>query len=170
MAATVSTMTRRRLLAVTGATAAASFAGCTYLADEMADRVLGEVTVFNATDRRVAGSIAIEDPAGETVLDEPFDLTPEDDEAPDAAGGDDSDGVEVNEPEGTWDDVWTEAGPYEVTVELDESVEDTDAATASVEIEDPEEDMLAIPIGAEDRDDPIDFVVAQRFSEFQSDE
>ncbi|OAQ51324.1 hypothetical protein HTG_17455 [Natrinema mahii] len=129
--------------------------------DFVGDRLLEQVNVFNETDRRVAGSIAVVDPAGETALDETFDLAPSDsgdDEG--AASGDDEQSVAV------YDDVWGEAGAYEATVELTGTdIDGQSQASETVTIDDPDEQLLGVALGSETVDEPIGFRVGESLSE-----
>lgn len=106
---------RRTFIAAGSATALASLAGCSAVADFLADMALQEVNVFNGADESVSGTIEVVDPDGETVLEETFDLDaePEDDESD-----------ENTEATAQYDDVWTDAGDYEVTVALDDPLEE----------------------------------------------
>jgi hypothetical protein len=64
------TLTRRRVLVAGGAAGVAALAGCSGTIDLELDDVL----ISNDSDHGVSGSITIQDPADETVLDETFDL------------------------------------------------------------------------------------------------
>lgn len=126
--------------------------------DFVGDRLLEQVNVFNETDRRVAGSITVVDPAGETALDETFDLAPSD------AGNDsNSDG---DQSVAVYDDVWGEAGSYEATVELpDTEIDGRSRASETVTIDDPDEQLLGVALGSEEVDEPIGFRVGKSLSD-----
>ncbi|ADB59131.1 hypothetical protein Htur_0230 [Haloterrigena turkmenica DSM 5511] len=108
-------LSRRTFIAAGSATALASLAGCSAVADFLADMALQEVNVFNGADESVSGTIEVVDPDGETVLEETFDLDAE----PEDDGSD-----ENTEATAQYDDVWTDAGDYEVTVALDDPLEE----------------------------------------------
>ncbi|WP_226039982.1 hypothetical protein [Natrinema sp. DC36] len=102
---------RRTFIAAGSTTALVSLAGCSAIADFLADMALQEVNVFNGADQSVSGSIEIVDPDDETVLEETFDLEEEPEE--------DEETGDSNEALAQYDDVWTATGDYEVTVALD---------------------------------------------------
>ncbi|WP_339105180.1 hypothetical protein [Haloterrigena salinisoli] len=108
-------LSRRTFVAAGSATALVSLAGCSAVADFLADMALQEVNVFNGADQSVSGTIEVVDPDDETVLEETFDLEapPEDDESD-----------ENTEATVQYDDVWTGTGDYEVTVALDDPLEE----------------------------------------------
>lgn len=81
------------------------------------------------------------------MLDEPFDLVPA--EASDA--GDDEKNAAV-----TYDDVWTDAGAYEVSIELGNTdIEGTTGTSETVSIADTEAEMLGSTLGPEAGDEAI---------------
>ncbi|MFC5136562.1 MULTISPECIES: hypothetical protein [Haloferacaceae] len=151
---------RRRFLAVCGAGLLGGTAGCTAVVDHLADIALGDVNLFNETDTVLTGTVTLVDPSDETVLSESFELPPDtDDEETDEEN--DEDGVKA------YEDVWTETGTYEASIELDESeVQGESTASASISIDDTSEEMLAIAFGAEEFDDAIGFTVGKSLSEF----
>lgn len=102
--------------------------------------------------------MTVADPAGETVLSEPFELPP----ASDEGGSDEEDGVTA------YEDVWTASGEYEASVDLDDGseVEGEAAASASITIDDTDEEMLAVAFGMGGSDEPIEFTVGESLSEF----
>lgn len=150
--------TRRGVLAAAAALPITGTAGCTTVADWIADHALGEVNLFNETDDRVHGRIEILAPDDEVVLEERFELGPQTDD--DGDGEDDA--VE------SYDDVWQASGEYDVAVELDEGFEvgGESSAEATVEIDDPDEEMLGVPFGVPEFDGGIGFAVAESWSEF----
>ncbi|NUC73824.1 hypothetical protein HTZ84_16200 [Haloterrigena sp. SYSU A558-1] len=106
---------RRTFIAAGSATALASLAGCSAVADFLADMALQEVNVFNGADESVSGTIEVVDPDDETVLEETFDLE---------ASSEDDESDENTEATAQYDDVWTDSGDYEVTVALDDPLEE----------------------------------------------
>jgi hypothetical protein len=147
--------TRRRFLAASGATLVAATAGCSALADFVGDQVLDEVNVFNQTDRSITGSIEVVGPGSETALDDTFDLisaTP--------------DGEEDGSNVAAYGDVWTETGSYEVRVSFEGTeIDGTSQASDTVTIQDTDEEMLGIALGAESEEEPIAFRVGESFTE-----
>lgn len=149
------TPSRRTFLAGGGAAVLAATAGCSAVLDAVGDRLLEQVNVFNETTQRLPGAVEVVDPAGDTVLDGAFELAPSDD------GSDGGDSVAV------YADVWTAAGAYEVTVSLtDADIDGTSRATETVTIDAPDEELLAIPLGAADVDAAIGFRVGESLSDF----
>lgn len=118
------------------------------------------------TKRRLEGSVQVTSANGDTVLDETFSLKAVKSEAQTET----SDGANA----AFYADVLTEAGTYDVSVTLnDEAIDGISEATESVQIGNPDEEMLAIALGADDVDAPIGFktgrnslisVVNERFS------
>lgn len=147
-------LSRREFLAAGGAATMTATAGCSTVVDFLADQVLDDVNVFNETDRRMSGRVEVADPAGDLVLDEAFELDPSE-----AEGEDDESGA-------VYEDVWTESGSYDVSVDLDVEIDGTSRATDTVDIADPDEEMLAVALGAEDLDEPIAFRVGESLSDF----
>ncbi|WP_049907056.1 hypothetical protein [Halovivax asiaticus] len=151
-----SSLSRRTFLAASGTTVVATTAGCTELLNFIGDKLLEEVNVFNETDMRVAGSISVSGPAGDTALDESFDIASSESEA-----SDDDQSVAV------YDDVWDGSGSYEVAVELtDVEIDGESQASATVAIDNPDEQMLAVGLGTGETDAPIDFSVGESLSDF----
>jgi len=152
-----STTSRRSFLAATGVATATAMTGCTGLLDFVGNQVLGHVNVFNGIDQRVSGSITVSGPDGETLLDETFELVSSNTESSDGQSS------------AVFDDVWSGAGSYEASVELDDATIDGESqATGTVEITDTDEQMLAVVLGVPDTEEPIAFRVGTSFSEFVS--
>lgn len=149
---------RRRFLAACGVGLLGGTAGCTAIVDHLADLALGDVNLFNQTDTVLPGTVKIIDPSDKTVLSESFELPPE---------TEDTD--EENEEDGmtAYEDVWTDPGTYEASVELDESeVQGESTGLSSISIDNTGEEMLAIAFGADEFDDAIGFRVGESLSEF----
>ncbi|WP_236995952.1 hypothetical protein [Natronorubrum daqingense] len=158
----------------------ASVAGCSSAVDFLADMTLEEVNVFNGADEPITGTIEIVDPDGEVALEESFDLERDRD-------GDDED----NEAAAFYDDTWSDAGEYEVSVELedepDEASDDGESAddgedsddgddndtplgperTDTVTVDDPDEERLVVGIAQEGPGELISFHVIEDFSELE---
>ena len=149
---------RRQFLAVGAGVTSVALAGCATVADFLAGLVLEDVNVVNAADHEVAGSIDVTDPAGDLVLEEHFTLAPEDDS--------DDDDVD-SESQGVYEDVFTDAGEYTVSVELDDEVDGETEAEETVEVTDPEEEHVIVLIGTEDEDGPILVTVIEEFTDLE---
>lgn len=151
-------ISRRQFVAAAGTTTLGASAGCTTVANWIADLALGDVNVFNQTERTINGTIEIDGPSDTTVLLESFELDP----------SSDNDEDDESETTASYGEVWAEAGDYHVSVVLDDDTEvrGESAATDSVTIENPGEDMLAIPLGADDVAAGIAFRVGDEWSEF----
>ncbi|WP_247728965.1 hypothetical protein [Halovivax limisalsi] len=155
---------RRRLLGGVATVAAGSVAGCSDLVNWIGDQVLGDVNVFNETTNRLDGSIVITAPSGESALDTTFDLPPGGENGDGSTASTDEDGASV------FEDVWTDAGTYDVRVALADGheVDGESAASVSATIEKPDDEMLAVVIGAADVEDPIAFATGTEMTDFQN--
>lgn len=145
-------LSRRQLLAGAATTAVAATAGCSAIAESLASSVFQDVNVLNGTEQRVAGSITVTDPDGETVLDATFDLL----------SGEDLDGQTETERQAEagaarYDDVFTTSGTYTVAVRLDEdsAVDGVRETEADVEVTDTENDNVLVAVGDSETDEPI---------------
>jgi hypothetical protein len=121
-------------------------AGCSGVVDWIANQVLEQVNLFNYTDRTVNGSVTVVSPDGETRLDESFTLSG-------------SDGGDSDSESGTYGDVWNGTGSYEVSVELEESINGVSSASETVTIEDTGDQILVVAIDSGDLDETIAFGV-----------
>ena len=150
-------LSRRRLLAVGTAAAVGGLAGCAQAANYLAEYALGELNLFNQTDRRLTGSVSVTDPAGETTLEDRFEAEPETDE---------SDGEETENAGVTYGDVLTDAGSYTVSVALDDdsAVDGETRAERTVEVDDPTEEHVIVVFGADDFDGPMGAFVIEKFT------
>lgn len=155
-----SEQSRRTVLAATGTAATVALAGCAGVVNYLGDRILEDVVMFNETERRVAGTITVLDPGGETVLDSQFDLPPseEDDEGPSNEEG-------SEENTGIFADVFTEHGDYEVSLELDNPVGDVSEATETVTVADIEEEHIVVALGDVSLPEPVWMTVIENFSD-----
>jgi hypothetical protein len=145
--------TRRRLLAASGAAALTAVAGCSAVVDAIANQVLGEVNVFNQLDRDVSGSITVRTPSSDTALDETFDL-------PSVETDGESNFV-------AYDGVWGEPGDYEFSVELSSSeTEAASEAEKTVAVDETDEDMIGVAIGADVVDELIAIRAGRSLSDF----
>jgi hypothetical protein len=148
-----SPLTRRRVLAASGAALSTAVAGCSTVVDAIANQVLKDVNVLNQLGREVSGSVTVTGPAGATVLDETF-------EVPSTEADGDSNIV-------AYDGVWQNEGEYGIGVELsDIEIEGVSRASESVRIENTNEEMVAVSIGSDDADEPIAIRVGESLSDF----
>lgn len=151
-----STLSRRRLLAAGGTAAVTAVAGCSAIVNFIGDQFLEDVNIFNETDRELSGTITVVGPSDETRLEESFEV----------ATTDSNDEGNI----GTFADVWTEAGSYEVTLELDEDVEGRSMASETVSVTDTGDEMLGIRVGSDEVDEPFEFEIADDLTDLQDDD
>jgi hypothetical protein len=145
--------TRRRFLAASGTALLTAAAGCSAVADFIGDQILKEVNVLNQMDQDVEGSVTVIDPAGDTALDETFDVPSKEDPG------------EGNIA--TYGDVWGDAGDYEISIELTNAeVDGTSQASKTVTIDDTDEDRVGIAPGPNETDEPIPIRVGESLSDF----
>jgi hypothetical protein len=145
--------TRRRFLAASGTALLTAAAGCSAVADFIGDQILEEVNVLNQMDQDVEGSVTVIDPAGDTALDETFDVPSKEDPG------------EGNVA--TYGDVWGDAGDYEISIELTNAeVDGTSRASKTVTIDDTDEDRVGIAPGPNETDEPIPIRVGESLSDF----
>lgn len=146
-------VTRRQALAIGGSAALASTAGCTAVLDAVGNQVFEQVNILNQLSQEVSGSIKITDPGGETALETEFDVP-----------STESDG---NSNIVAYADVWTNAGSYQIGVELtDTQVGGVSQISQQVQISNTDEEMIAISIGSGDESEPIAVRVGESFSDF----
>lgn len=150
-------VTRRSVLAGIASVATVTTTGCTAIIDTIADALLDEVNVFNETNRRLAGSIDIEAPDGTSALSKTFEVR--------ANTDDDLDSDTTT----TYGHVWKSTGTYEVTVELVDGTEvrGQSYADQAVDIENMDEQMLAVALGREDTESGIHITVGKELSDFK---
>ncbi|WP_121743947.1 twin-arginine translocation signal domain-containing protein [Natronorubrum halophilum] len=110
-------LSRRTFIAAGGTAALVSMGGCTAVMDYFGDLALQDVNVFNGADTPVNGAIDIVDPNGDVVLEETFDLEKAADEDEE---NQDADSIAL------YEDIWTDAGDYEVSIELEGDAFDTE--------------------------------------------
>lgn len=150
------TLGRRPLLAGLATTTLGLTAGCTAIINTLADQVLGDVNLFNQIEQPVSGTITIRGPDGNEVLSTSFDLAAQ-------TGDEPTEGASK-----TYNDVWQGAGAYEVSVELadGQTIRGESSATETVNIDAPDEEMLAVAFGAPDVEAGIYVSVGRSLSEF----
>lgn len=145
-------LSRRRYLAAGGAATTFALAGCATAVDWVFGHALEEVNVLNDADSEVAGRITVTGPDG-GALNEAFDLGPSDEDDPEEAN------IQ------TYDDIWTDAGTYEVTVDLETELDGTRTGSETVPIDDPDEELLIVALGVEEIEAPIAFGVGDGFTD-----
>jgi len=128
--------TRRQVLVVSATAMLTSLGGCSAIREFTSDVALQEVNVFNTTDQQLQGSIEVVDPAGDTVLEETFDLEHEQDQN---SGG-----------------VLGATGAYSVSVELrNTEIDGSSRATETVSVDDTDEQRIGVVFNASEEHDPI---------------
>ena len=148
---------RRRLLAGGGVLATTALAGCSTIAEFVASQALQQVNLINSSEGRVRGTVTVTDPNGEAVLDESFDLAPQ--EAPtDSTAtqtGIQSQGV------AQYDDVFQTSGPHTVAVSLSEEtpIRGETSARREVPVPSPSDQRVVVTLGSDE--EPIAINVAQ---------
>ena len=147
--------TRRRFLAVGGATALTGLAGCMDALNAVAGAILEDVNVLNGTDQERSGTVTVVGPGGDTQLEESFTVAPSE--------SDDEDGESSSTP--TYGDVFTESGEYTVTVELESAINETSSREATVTVNDTENQHIIVGLGADDAPTPIEVLVIDEFSD-----
>lgn len=129
--------TRRETLAGGVCALVGALAGCTRVSEFIADRLTGEVNLFNTADERLAGSLELVDPAGQAVLDEQVDLAP-------TSGGTE------REPAAIYEGVLETAGPHRLTLDINVVDGTGGASTAeTVEIAEPGDQKIVVLLGGE---------------------
>ncbi len=146
-------VSRRGFLAAGAAVATAAVAGCTEgTINWFADKVLEEVNILNSTGRELDGSVTVTGPDGETRLDEEFSVHAEEQDVDE-------------EGSGVYEDVWAGEGSYDVAVAFDDPVEDVTAASKTVSVSDPDDEMLVIAVGSDDIDETVAFRVGDTLTD-----
>lgn len=150
---------RRRFLAGVSTAAIGTVAGCSALRNSSGSSDIGETTVVNQTTARIAGSISVSGPDGETVLDETFDLRP----AQSGANDTTTPGGDTGTLMTTYEGVLVGTGTYAVSVRLDEgfAVNGVREAETDAEVADTDEEGIVVLLGAIDGSDPISIRVAE---------
>lgn len=148
--------TRRSFLAGVTTAMLGLTAGCSQLVNAIADRALGDVNLFNETERDLEGTIDVTGPDGEMLLSETFELAAQ-------TGDEPTEGAST-----AHEDVWQGAGDHEVAVELAEgqSVRGESSASETVTIDAPDEDMLAVAFGAPDLEAGIYVTAGESLTDF----
>ena len=159
------TLDRRRFLALGASAGTVALAGCSAIADFIAGFVLQDVNVFNGTDTQITGSIEIVDPNDELALDESFDLKPGSDGTGDGGGGND----EAQQSAAVYNDVLSDSGQYQVSIELDEgsAVEGQRTASKTVEVSKPDDQHLFVFVGASESSEPITIGAVEGLSDIE---
>lgn len=151
------TLARRRFATAGGLAVLTAVAGCSTVVDTVGDRLLEDVNVFNQLNREVRGTVEVVGPDGDGVLDGTFTIP-----AVESTG-------EGNTA--AYDDVWGQAGEYEVTIALTNTeIEGTSRASETVRITDTDDEMAVVALGADAADEPIAIRVATDLSDVTWDE
>jgi hypothetical protein len=128
--------TRRRVLLASGTALLTSVAGCAAIREFTSDMALNEVNVFNMADQQLEGSLEVVDPAGDTALQETFELAHEQDQ--------------------NSGDVLGATGEYAVSVELTNTeLGGRSQASETVSVDDTDEQRIGVVFTTDEEYDPI---------------
>ena len=108
-------------------------------------------------DRIIEDSVEVAGPDGSLVLEDRFDLVPDDDDA-----GEDA--------QATYDGVLTDSGEYTVTIELDNGDEgalDDQVIEDSVEVAEPDDEHVIVFFGPAETDDAVAMTVVEKLSDLE---
>jgi hypothetical protein len=154
----INRLSRRDVLGGLAVTSLAGLAGCSGLINSMADQALGDVNIFNETEKRMHGMIEITGPGNSVAFSERFKLRAQTGEEP-------TDGASA-----AYEGVWESAGSYTVHFRLDDGlqVRGESSKSESVTIEDPDNQMLGVALGADSEPTGIAFAVSETWTGFQS--
>jgi hypothetical protein len=150
-------VSRRRYLAVGAIVGTTAVAGCSSAVDFLAGMVLEDVNVLNGGEQDLAGSVEVAGPDGSLVLEDRFDLVPDDDGA-----GEDA--------QATYDGALTDSGEYTVTLELDNGNEDAlddRVIEDSVEVAEPDDEHVIVFFGPAETDDAVAMTVIEELSDLE---
>jgi hypothetical protein len=157
---------RRTVLAAGAAALTTATAGCSQVGKFLADKITGDVNVINYTDRKITGTIEVVGPAGDSLLDESFELAAKTEENESETNSSSDQGNTTSSEDDTaqtivpYKDVWTESGSYDVTVTFDDvEIDGTSQATETVTIENADKEKLGIFIDTGPPEEVIEFYV-----------
>ena len=146
-------LTRRETLLGGAGVLAGALAGCTRASEFIADRLTGELNLFNTVDHRLTGSLELVGPEDQTMLDEQLDLGP-------------SSGRDEREPATIHESVLRTAGPHQFTIEVDATSEHAASRTAETyEITDPADQKFVVLLGGAFTEEFIFVSVIEDFAE-----
>ncbi|WP_336328385.1 hypothetical protein [Halovenus sp. HT40] len=146
-------LSRRRVLGASALAATTALTGCAGVLNQVADQFLEDVNVLNDTDSEVSGTILVT-ASEETILDREFTLS----------GADDTDNGD-NGNIRPYADIWDGAGSYTTEISLKTSIDGESNGSATVTVDDPDEEMLLVGLGLQDADEPIVFRVGESFTD-----
>ncbi len=155
-------LSRRRVLAAGAVLGISASAGCGTIVNSLAGAILDDVNVLNGTDQQLTGTITVTDPAGETVLEDSFDVRPD--------GENDTGSTESEEEtQAIFSEVFTETGEYRVTVELDadSTINGNQTDTQTVEVTNTEEEHIMVLLGATDDGGISSIVVIEELTDLE---
>ena len=146
-------VSRRTFLAAGAAVATAAGPGCPAGPIHwFPSQLFKPVNLLNTTASALNGITTATLPTGDTVLDETFSIDAEEQ---------DVDG----EGSGVFGDVWTTEGSYEVSVELDDPVDEVTRDSETVSISEPDNEILVVVVGSDDLDSTVAFRVGDSFTD-----
>lgn len=152
-------VSRRRVLGAGGLAVTTVLAGCGGILNQVADQFLEDVNVLNDTDSEVSGTILVT-ASEETILDSEFTLSGADD-----TGNDDTGNGNIR----PYSDIWDGAGSYTVEIALEKSIDGESSGSATISIDDPDEEMLLVGLGLQDADEPVVFRIGESFTDVAED-
>lgn len=142
---------RRAFLATGAGTLVAPLAGCTRISEFVVDAYVGDINLFNTTDRRLTGSLELLGPDDRVLLDEDLDLGP-----------DDADG----DPAAIYDNVLATPGPHGLTLAIDGTTRGDPATVKETrQIDDPGEQQVVVLLGERFTDEFVTVTVVEDFAE-----
>lgn len=146
-------LTRRELLG-TGGIGAVALAGCTSASEVFADRLTGDLNLFNTSDTQVTGSLELSGPDGERLLEESFDLPPDDN-------------PDNREPAAIYEDLFSASGDHRFTITAVADGQEYDRSTA-VSVSAPGEEKLVVLAGTRFTAEFLTVRLVEDFAELES--
>jgi small nuclear ribonucleoprotein (snRNP)-like protein len=121
--------------------------------DAIGDQVLEKVNIMNQLNRAVSGSVEVVSPAGNTVLNDTF-------EVPSEESNDESNIV-------AYGDIWKDTGRYQISIKLpDTEIDGVGQVNETVLIENTEAERVAVVLGSTVENEPIAVRVGESLSDF----
>jgi len=142
---------RRRFLAGASTAAVTAVAGCSGILESAVSSIFEDVNVVNATQQTITGSITVTDPDDETVLEETFELRPDETtETVTTETGTDTGASAVR-----YGEVFTTTGEYTLVVTLDEesAIDGVTEGERTVEVPDTENTNVIVTLGTTEETD-----------------
>jgi len=163
-APSVTTLSRRQILAVAASIGTVSLAGCSRVVEFIGGLAMEDVTVINGSEHSLAGSIVVTGPDGETRLDEPFSVGPQD------QSDDENDETPAETDENTvslFQDVLDDNGTYTVAVSLETDQLFDGETEETVTVSDPEEEDIIVFLQPSRKDAAVVIETVESFSDLE---